>query len=166
MHPLVALETRVKRVATDLVIAKESLRRIWGSIRRAPTWLQLADALTKENAHVMDILRGAMKSTVYRLNNESVMLQKERMSMLRVLAQRHSVFIVFPLFGPLPGRLELMQENMSYKRHYAFTLCKSRVSRTVVDSLARCMGLGSDDLGLTVGRLPVSKTNARATQSR
>lgn len=64
-----------KRVAIDLVIVKESLKRLWGSIRWAPTWLQLADALTKENADAMDILRGAMKSNIYHLNNESVMLQ-------------------------------------------------------------------------------------------
>ena len=64
-----------KRVAIDLVIVKESLKRLWGSIRWAPTWLQLADALTKESADAMDILRGAMKSNVYHLNNESVMLQ-------------------------------------------------------------------------------------------
>ena len=54
-----------KRVAIDLVIVKESLKRLWGSIRWAPTWLQLADALTKENVDAMDIVRGAMKSTVY-----------------------------------------------------------------------------------------------------
>ena len=64
-----------KRVAIDLVIVKESLKRLWGSIRWAPTWLQLADALTKENADAMDILRGAMQSNVYHLNNESVMLK-------------------------------------------------------------------------------------------
>ena len=64
-----------KRVAIDLVIVKEALKRMWGPIRWAPTWLQLADALTKENADAMDILRGAMKTTVYHLNNESVMLQ-------------------------------------------------------------------------------------------
>ena len=64
-----------KRVAIDLVIVKESLTRLWGSIRWVATWLQLADALTKENRNAMDILRGAMKSTVYHLNNESVMLQ-------------------------------------------------------------------------------------------
>ena len=63
------------RVAIDLVMVKEALTRLWGSIRWAPAWLQLADALTKENADAMDILRGAIESNVYHLNNANVMLQ-------------------------------------------------------------------------------------------
>ena len=54
-----------KRVAIDLIIVKETMKRVWGTIRWAPTWLQLANALTKENADAMDVLRGAMTSNLY-----------------------------------------------------------------------------------------------------
>ena len=64
-----------KRVAIDLVIMKETMRRLKGCIRWAPTWLQLADALTKENAEAMGILRGAMVTNQYHLNTESVILK-------------------------------------------------------------------------------------------
>lgn len=40
---------------------------IRGRIRWVPTWLQLADALTKETADAMDNLRGAMSNC---LSNE------------------------------------------------------------------------------------------------
>ena len=63
-----------KRVAIDLVIIRETLSRINGTIRWAPTWLQLADALTKENPDAMDILRAAMHVSQYQLCEESVMM--------------------------------------------------------------------------------------------
>lgn len=54
------------------------MKRAWGTIidgHLRGYWLQLADALTKENADAMDVLRGAMTRNLYHLNNESVMLQ-------------------------------------------------------------------------------------------
>ena len=70
-----------KRVAIDLVIIRETLRRVSGTVRWAPTWLQLADALTKETPEAMDILRAAMRVAQYQLSQESVMMDaaaKER----------------------------------------------------------------------------------------
>ena len=64
-----------KRVAIDLVIIRESIRRIGGRVRWAPTWLQLADALTKENPEAMDLLRAAMRSGRYQLSKESSMME-------------------------------------------------------------------------------------------
>lgn len=63
-----------KRVAIDLVIIRETLNRISGTIRWAPTWLQLADALTKENPDAMDILRAAMHVSQYQLSEEGLMM--------------------------------------------------------------------------------------------
>ena len=71
-----------KRVAIDLVIIRETLQRLGACVRWAPTWLQLADALTKENAEAMDILRAAMVTNQYHLHEESVMMQA-------AAAQRH-----------------------------------------------------------------------------
>ena len=65
-----------KRVAIDLVIIKETLRRIGAVVRWCPTQLQLADALTKENAEAMDMLRAAINSCKYHLNNESQMMEE------------------------------------------------------------------------------------------
>ena len=64
-----------KRVAIDLVIVRETLQRIGGVVRWSPTWLQLADALTKETAEAMDLLRAAMTTNKYHLNNESTMME-------------------------------------------------------------------------------------------
>ena len=64
-----------KRVAIDLVIIRETLQRLHGSIRWAPTWLQLADALTKESPEAMDILRAAMITNQYHLHAESINMQ-------------------------------------------------------------------------------------------
>lgn len=63
-----------KRVAIDLVIVRETLKRIGGVIRWAPTWLQLADALTKESPEAMDLLRAALTTHMYHLNEESQMM--------------------------------------------------------------------------------------------
>eukprot|EP00438_Fugacium_kawagutii_P020699 Skav229155 [mRNA] locus=scaffold2275:264912:272030:- [translate_table: standard] len=64
-----------KRVAIDLVIIRETLQRLHGSVRWAPTWLQLADALTKESPEAMDILRAAMVTNQYHLHEESINMQ-------------------------------------------------------------------------------------------
>ena len=63
-----------KRVAIDLVIVRETLKRVGGLIRWVPTWLQLADAMTKESPEAMDLLRAALVSNKYHLSQESVML--------------------------------------------------------------------------------------------
>ena len=63
-----------KRVAIDLVIIRETLKRVGGLIRWVPTWLQLADAMTKESPEAMDLLRAALVSNRYHLSQESVML--------------------------------------------------------------------------------------------
>lgn len=64
-----------KRVAIDLIIIKEALQRVGGVIRWSPTWLQLADALTKESVEAMDLLRAAMTTNMYHLNDESKMME-------------------------------------------------------------------------------------------
>ena len=64
-----------KRVAIDLVIIRESVRRIGGRVRWAPTWLRLADALTKEIPQAMNLLRAAMRSGRYQLSKESSMME-------------------------------------------------------------------------------------------
>ena len=78
-----------KRVAIDLVIIRETLQRIHGVIRWCPTWLQLADALTKESPEAMDLLRGALMAKEYHLHAESSMMAAAAAQKQRRLAKRH-----------------------------------------------------------------------------
>ena len=78
-----------KRVAIDLVIIRETLQRIHGVIRWCPTWLQLADALTKESPEAMDLLRGALMTNQYHLHAESSMMAAAAEQKQRRLAKRH-----------------------------------------------------------------------------
>ena len=78
-----------KRVAIDLVIIRETLQRIHGVIRWCPTWLQLADALTKESPEAMDLLRGALMKKEYHLHAESSMMSAAAEQKQRRLAKRH-----------------------------------------------------------------------------
>ena len=78
-----------KRVAIDLVIVRETLQRIHGVIRWCPTWLQLADALTKESPEAMDLLRGALMKNQYHLHAESSMMAAAAEQKQRRLAKRH-----------------------------------------------------------------------------
>ena len=77
-----------KRVAIDLVIVKETLSRVHGVIRWCPTWLQLADALTKESQEAMDVLRGAIVSKKYHLHAESTVMDAAAEQRQRRLAKR------------------------------------------------------------------------------
>ena len=77
-----------KRVAIDLVIVKETLKRIAGVIRWCPMWLQLADTLTKESQEAMDAFRGAMMSKQYHLHAESVVLDAAAEQRQRRLVKR------------------------------------------------------------------------------
>ena len=64
-----------KRVAIDLVIIRDLLSKIQGRIRWVRTWLQLTDALTKENANAMDNLRGVMLNSTHQMSSESANMQ-------------------------------------------------------------------------------------------
>ena len=56
------------------MIVRETSKRVGGLIRWVPTWLQLADAMTKESPEAMDLLRAALVSNKYHFSQESVML--------------------------------------------------------------------------------------------
>ena len=64
-----------KRCAIDLLIARQALRRLGGSLRWGPTSLMLADALTKEKPEPHDLLRACIKAKVYQLADEPTVLQ-------------------------------------------------------------------------------------------
>ena len=99
-----------KRVAIDLVIIRETLQRIHGVIRWCPTWLQLADALTKESPEAMDLLRGALMKNEYHLHAESSMMeaaaeQKQRRLSKRNMSEGFSEPKASPVFCVVPSRL-------------------------------------------------------------
>ena len=51
-----------KRCGFDLVISRQSMQSLGATIRWAPTNRQLADALTKDSADPVDLLRSCMRS--------------------------------------------------------------------------------------------------------
>ena len=53
-----------KRCVVDVVIAQQSLKRCGAILRWAPTDRQIADALTKDKAEPIDLLRSAMRGKI------------------------------------------------------------------------------------------------------
>ena len=124
-----------KRVAIDLIIVKETMKRLRGCIRWAPTWLQLADALTKENAEAMDILRGAMVTNQYQMNTESVILkhaaeQREQ----RVNRKNHTCSPGSNVFVVVPQEIMVKVSVQGLAEHEVRSLMEHMVSLTVKDS--------------------------------
>ena len=64
-----------KRCGFDLVISRQCMQRLGATIRWAPTNRQLADALTKDSADPVDLLRSCMRSGEYQLSPEHVILE-------------------------------------------------------------------------------------------
>ena len=65
-----------KRCAFDLVIAWKCMQRLGATIRWAPTNRQLADALTKDAADPIDMLRSCMRSGEYQRSPEHTILER------------------------------------------------------------------------------------------
>ena len=65
-----------KRCGFDLVISRQCLQRLGATIRWAPTNRQLADALTKDSADPVDLLRSCMRSGEYQLSPEHVIIER------------------------------------------------------------------------------------------
>ncbi|CAE7388309.1 GIP [Symbiodinium sp. CCMP2456] len=76
-----------KRTALDIVILRESLQKTQGSLRWVPTDRMLADAMTKESADALDMLRACLREGSYQISDESTILrwrsdEKERRKLL------------------------------------------------------------------------------------
>ena len=65
-----------KRCGFDLVISRQCMQRLGATIRLAPTNRQLADALTKDAADPVDLLRSCMRSGEYQLSPEHIILER------------------------------------------------------------------------------------------
>ena len=79
-----------RRTSIDIIIIKDSIKRIGGSLRWIPTDHMLADAMTKESADALDLLRACIRSTWYQISPEERVLElraKER-DRRRQFAQR------------------------------------------------------------------------------
>ncbi|OLP92915.1 Copia protein [Symbiodinium microadriaticum] len=64
-----------KRTALDIVILRESLQKTSASLRWVPTNRMLADAMTKEAADALDMLRACLKEGQYQISEEETILQ-------------------------------------------------------------------------------------------
>ena len=70
-----------KRTALDIVIIRESIRKMKASLRWLPTDRMLADSLTKESAEAVDLLRACLREGLYQVSDEDTVLRwraKER----------------------------------------------------------------------------------------
>ena len=65
-----------KRCGFHLVISRQFMQRFGATIRWAPTNRQLADALTKDAADPVDLLRSCMRSGEYQLSPEHIILER------------------------------------------------------------------------------------------
>ena len=83
-----------KRCGFDLVISRQCMQRLGATIRWAPTNRQLADALTKDSADPVDLLRSCMRSGEYQLSPEHVILERAAAERSR-RKQRQNIFSIF-----------------------------------------------------------------------
>ena len=65
-----------KRCGFDFVIARQCMQRLGATIRWAPTNRQLVDALTKDAADPVDLLRSCMRSGECQLSPEHIILER------------------------------------------------------------------------------------------
>ena len=77
-----------RRTALDIVIIRESIAKTRASLRWLPTDRMLADALTKESAEAVDLLRACLRQGQYQVSDEDHVLrwrarERERRSSLR-----------------------------------------------------------------------------------
>ena len=65
-----------KRCGFELVFSRQCMQRLGATIRWAPTNRQLADALTRDAADPVDLLRSCMRSGEYQLSPEDLILER------------------------------------------------------------------------------------------
>ena len=96
-----------RRTSIDIVIIRESAKRMSASIRWIPTDRMLADGMTKESADALDLLRACMKSGKYQVSPEKDVLEwraTER-NRRKDIASRRSEFSAF-LVSQVPKDVE------------------------------------------------------------
>ena len=64
-----------RRTSIDIIIIRESIRRMSASIRWLPTDRMLADSMTKESADALDLLRACVKVGKYQISPEQDVLE-------------------------------------------------------------------------------------------
>ena len=84
-----------RRTSIDIVIIRESIRRLKAFMRWLPTNRMLADALTKDKLDPVDLLRACMRSGTYQISPEEHVLaqqaaERELRMQRRQLASNHS----------------------------------------------------------------------------
>ena len=70
-----------RRTAIDIIIIRDSIKRLQASLRWLPTDRMLADAMTKESPDAFDLLRACIRESRYQISSEKTILDlrsKER----------------------------------------------------------------------------------------
>ena len=70
-----------RRTSIDIIIIKDSIKRLEATLRWIPTDRMLADAMTKENPEALDLIRACIRARRYQISPEESVLEwraKER----------------------------------------------------------------------------------------
>ena len=79
-----------RRTSIDIVIIRQSIRRLAASIRWVPTDRMLADSLTKDAGDPTDLLRACIRSSSYQISPEEKVLEMQAAEKQRRLSLRHT----------------------------------------------------------------------------
>ena len=88
MSPSAPTSIEDRRTSIDVVIIRDSIRSMSGSLRWVPTNRMLADALTKDQGDPLDLLRACMKSASYQISPEDDVLEKQAQERLERVTRK------------------------------------------------------------------------------
>ena len=114
-----------KRRGFDLVIPRQCMQRLGATFRWAATNRQLADALTKDAADTVDLLRSCMRSGEYQLSPERIILERSAAERSRRKQRQVSSQSSSPLSEPSVSPIAFTtQQRVSFERSEpANTVC-------------------------------------------
>lgn len=88
MSPSAPTSIEDRRTSIDVVIIRDSIRAMAGSLRWVPTNRMLADALTKDQGDPLDLLRACIKSSSYQISPEDDVLEKQAQERVERLTRK------------------------------------------------------------------------------
>ena len=80
-----------RRTSIDIVILRQSLERLKGSLRWVPTSRMLADSLTKSAGDPTDLLRACIRQCTYQISPEETVLQLQAEERQRRMQSKKSI---------------------------------------------------------------------------
>eukprot|EP00435_Cladocopium_sp_Y103_P071090 s130_g36.t1 len=100
-----------RRTSIDIVILRQSLERLKGSLRWVPTNRMLADSLTKNAGDPTDLLRACIRQCTYQISPEETVLQLQAAERQRRLLARSRTVEDDPE-AVTPSSFDLIEEDI------------------------------------------------------